>query len=331
MKHKNYTDRLELLADIAEMYYEEGKTQAQISETFGITRSAISRILTEARQKGVVEINIRRPLRYDTALEQSLTERFGLKSACVVTWESDDRYDALRIRLGKAAAKILAEQISSSQIIGIAWGTTVSTTIDACESKDLNDLQIVQLVGTLGSAMHAYSGQALVEQLARKVGGKGIYLYSPFIVDNADTARALTNTPSIQEALNAGRKCDLALVGIGSTKPEYCSLFQGGHISREVLTTLQRAGAVGDVSGHYFDIHGNQANIEFHQHMIGISKENLLNIPTRMAVAGNSAKADAIYAALAGGYVNILVSDSQTVKKVLELADPLQSSETAQR
>ena len=324
MKHKNYVDRLELLADVAELYYEEGKTQAEISETFGITRSAISRILTEARQKGVVEINIRRPLRYDTALERALIERFGLKNACVVTWQSNDRYDALKIRLGKAAARLLSDQINSSRIIGIAWGTTVSTTIDACESKDLSDLQIVQLVGALGSSMHTYSGQALVEQLARKVGGKGVYLYTPFIVDEADTARALTNTPSIQEALDVGRKCDAALVGIGSTKPEYCSLFQGGHISKDVLATLQQAGAVGDVSGHYFDIHGNTANLEFHQLMIGISKTDLLNIPARIAVAGNSAKADAIYAALSGGYVNILVSDSQTVTKVLELADALQ-------
>ena len=324
MKNKNYSDRLELLADVAELYYDEGKTQAQISETFGITRSAISRILTEARQKGVVEINIRRPLRFETDLEQSLIRRFGLKNACVVTWQREDRYDALKIRLGKAAAKILGEQIISSKIIGIAWGTTVGTTIDACDPIERDDLQIVQLVGALGSAKHAYSGQALVEQLARKVGGKGIYLYTPFIVETADTARALANTPSIHEALDVGRKCNAALVGIGSTKPKFCSLFQGGHISKDTLATLQEAGAVGDVSGHYFDIHGDEANIDFQQHMVGISKDDFLNIPTRIAVAGNPAKAEAIYAALVGGYVSILISDGQTITKVLELADKLQ-------
>ena len=324
MKNKKYVDRLELLADVAEMYYEEGKTQAEISETFDITRSAISRILTEARQKGVVEINIRRPLRFDAALEQSLIERFGLKGACVVAWQSDGRYEALKARLGKAGARILGEKISSGRIIGIAWGTTVGATIEACQTVDRDDLQIVQLVGALGSAMHAYSGQALVEQLARKVGGKGIYLYTPFIVETADTARALANTPSIHEALDAGRKCDAALVGIGSTEPEYCSLYQGGHISKDVLASLQQAGAVGDVSGHYFDIHGNKANIDFHQLMVGITKEDLLNIPTRIAVAGHPSKAKAIYAALAGGYANVLVSDSQTVTKVLELADTFQ-------
>ncbi len=63
-KRKIYDDRLELLADVAEMYYEEGKNQAEISGTFGITRSAISRILTEARQKGIVEITIHRKLKF---------------------------------------------------------------------------------------------------------------------------------------------------------------------------------------------------------------------------------------------------------------------------
>ena len=70
-------DREELLADIAEMYYQEGKTQAEISTKVGMTRSAISRMLTEARQKGIVEIHVHRPLRYDTDLEQTLRSRFN--------------------------------------------------------------------------------------------------------------------------------------------------------------------------------------------------------------------------------------------------------------
>ena len=314
-------DRLDLLADVAEMYYQEGKTQAEISEIFNITRSAISRILTEARQKGIVEIHIRRPLRFEADLEQALIERFSLKNACVVTWQSDNRYEALKIRLGIAAARIMSDLINSCQTIGVAWGTTVGATIEACETAIREDLQIVQLVGALGSAKHAYSGQTLVEKLARKVGGKGIYLYTPFIVETAKTARALANTPGIHEALDAGRKCDAALIGIGSTRPEYCSLVLGGHISIDTLTALRKIGAVGDVSGHYFDIYGNTANTDYHQHMVGLSIEVFLKIPTRLAVAGNPAKAEAIYAALVGGYANILVSDSQTVTKVLELAD----------
>ena len=51
-----------LLADVAEMYYLEDKNQSEIAESVGVTRSMISRMLTEARENGIVEIRIQRPL-----------------------------------------------------------------------------------------------------------------------------------------------------------------------------------------------------------------------------------------------------------------------------
>ena len=50
MARKSDEDRNNLLADVAEMYFLEGKTQAEISKKVGVTRSMVSRMLTEARQ-----------------------------------------------------------------------------------------------------------------------------------------------------------------------------------------------------------------------------------------------------------------------------------------
>ena len=88
-KYRRGHDRDELLADVAEMYYEEGLTQAQISRQVGMTRSAISRMISEAKQKGIVEIVVHRPLRFDKDLESALIERFNLKNASVLLWHAE--------------------------------------------------------------------------------------------------------------------------------------------------------------------------------------------------------------------------------------------------
>jgi DNA-binding transcriptional regulator LsrR (DeoR family) len=314
-------NREELLADVAEMYYQEGQTQAEISTKIGMTRSAISRMLTEARQKGIVEIHIHRPLHYHTGLETRLVEVFNLRGAHVISWQNNQRYGELKKRLGRAAAIVLNEIIQPNQIIGIAWGTTVQATIDAYEANNFENMRVVQLLGVLGSTRHAYSGQALVERLARKLDGEGIYLYTPFIVENENTAKFLRNDLSVREAISLGKQSDIALLGVGSTKPEFCSLFQGSHISKQDLTTIVKSKAVGDVSGHYFDIMGELTEVDFHKRLMGISQEDLLKIPIRLGVAGNEEKAEAIYGALCGGFINMLVTDNLTAEKLLELAE----------
>ena len=94
MEKKPLQDRASLLADVAEMYYLEEKNQAEIAKAIGVTRSMVSRILTEARESGIVEIRIQRPLQSDAELESALKEKFGLKDIYVVV--TNHRHAILR-------------------------------------------------------------------------------------------------------------------------------------------------------------------------------------------------------------------------------------------
>jgi len=316
-KYQRGDKRDELLADVAEMYYIDELTQAEISRTIDMTRSAVSRMLTEARKKRIVEINVRRPLHFDAGLEAALTERFDLQGAHVLDGQGDD-YDKLRRQLGQTAAGVLKDLLRPQMTCGVAWGTTVSATIEALDVSDPVPVQIVQLVGVLQSNSHAFNAQALVEILARKLGGQGMYLYSPFIVENTATANSIRSIPDVRETLDAGKRCDIALMGIGTVlDPAYSSLYQGGHITMETLEELRNGGAVGDVGGVHIDVNGRAAGGNFNDRMVGITGPDLLAIPTRLAVAGGVAKAEAILGALRGGYANLLVTDSETAEVVL--------------
>jgi DNA-binding transcriptional regulator LsrR (DeoR family) len=317
-KYRRGEDREELLADVAEMYYEQNQTQSEIAQEIGMTRSAISRMLTEAQERGIVDIRIQRPLRFDEDLAQALVARFRLKGAHVLVWKNQHNLDLLRKRLGEAAAGVLKKQLLPGITLGIAWGTTVSATIEALQVDEPLSIKVVQLVGVLGSTSHVYNAQALVEMMAQKVRGEAVYLYTPFIVESADTVRALMNTYHVHEAIELGKRCDIALLGIGTTIPEHSSLYLGGHISLKDLQTLRQVGAVGDVSGHHYDILGCLPAIDFHERLVGIAREDLLAIPVRLGVSGGRHKAEAILGALRGGYINTLVTDSATAALVLE-------------
>ena len=52
---------LELLLKVAQLYYEQGLTQNEIAKKLFISRSNISRLLTQAREAGIVEIKVHYP------------------------------------------------------------------------------------------------------------------------------------------------------------------------------------------------------------------------------------------------------------------------------
>lgn len=315
----NAIDREELLAFVAEKYYQEDLKQSEIANMIGLTRSAVSRMLTEARNKGLVEIIIHHPFQNDRDLEVKIGEAFGLIHVAVVSINNQLGNDKVKDQLGKAAARLLSSLIKPGGKVGVSWGTSVQATIEVYETAHVPDTQVIQLVGVLGSTRHSYSAQTLVERLAQKIGGEGTYLYSPFIVENSKTAESLLEDPAVKQAVAIGKECDIALMGVGTTKREFCSLYKGNHISHKTVAELQAAGAVGDVCALYFDKYGNPSPVEFHRRRIGIQLSDLKKIPIRLAVAGNIEKTEAILGAIRGGYINSLITDNQTASHLLQI------------
>jgi deoxyribonucleoside regulator len=311
-------DRTSLLADIAEMYYLEEKNQAEIAKIVGVTRSMVSRMLTEARENGIVEVRIQRPLHRDPEIEAALRKEFGLKDVCAVVTNHRDG-ERLVHTLGIAGARVLASQLTPQKTLGLTWGTSISATVNAFETARQAPIKIVQLVGAMGARMMEYDGHNLVSRIAEKLGGEAYYLNAPYLCENAEMAKALLKTKSVQETIRLSKKTDVALLGIGSTSPKHSSFYLAGYITRQELEDLRNAGAVGDVCGWHFDIHGQPACDTFCDRLVSIHREDLLSIPVRLGVAGGEGKAEAILGALRSKYVNMLVIDSLTARKVLDL------------
>lgn len=310
------TDRMNLLADIAEMYFIQGKNQADIAEVVGVTRSNISRMLTEARKEGIIDFTINRPLKEDTSFAQLIINRFDLLNARIV---HVDHKSTLLNKLGQVASEELVQHLKPDCIVGTSWGTAISATVENLHLENpIQNLRVTQLVGALGARIKEYDGHAIVRRLEDKLDAEGIYINAPFLVEDTRTAKSLMQNKSIKESLSISSQADLALCGIGSSDLQSSSYFLADYVSYDEMIAIQNAGAIGDVCGRFFTIEGKNTAIEFQDRMIGISLTNLKNIPIRIGVAGGPKKVQPIIGALKSRLINILISDTATVTEVLK-------------
>jgi len=306
------------------MYYEQRLTQAQIAQRVGLTRSMISRILTEAERRKIIEIRVNKPRLRDTQLEGALTQLFRLKAAQVILVPQGEGPDRIRRRVGAAGAHLLQEYLSPNAVLGIGWGTSESAVVDELHATEPLSLKVIQLVAALGSRNLDYDGPSLVQRLVTRLGGEGFFLHAPFMVDSPDILRELIENPSMRETVDLFRQCEICLTGLGSTDPRFSSYYRAGYVPISVLEHMRVKGAVGDVCGHHFDINGNQAAQDFDNRVIAIRREDFLAIPTRIGIASGPGKPEAIVGALRGEYINALVTDALTATRVVALATKAQ-------
>jgi DNA-binding transcriptional regulator LsrR (DeoR family) len=311
-------NRLELLADVCEMYFIEGMTQAQIAKRIGLTRSMVSRMLSEARERKIIDFRIHRPIQLDKDLGGSIVKQYNLNSAYVLVLQSwnDER---LLEKLGAVGALALRNLLKPGIKLGIAWGTAVSATVESLEVNEPTPVKIIQLAGALGARNNEYDGNRLAQRLEQKLDGEIFYMNAPYMVDSTDTVNSLLDNESIRETMDLAKQCDTAVVGVGSTDPEHSSFYIAGYTHHDEFMTLKAAGAVGDVCGRHFDLSGNPVEIEFHNRVVSIKLEDFLSIPLRIGVSGGPGKVKPILGALLGGYINILVTDNFVAKQLIEL------------
>lgn len=315
LHNKLRPDRLNLLADVAEMYYLKGENQSQIAKKLVVTRSMVSRMLSDAKKLGMVNIHIERPVNRNEELEKVLCQQFGLFKAIVVEQASGQ---PLLTSLGQATARYIEEILMPGQILGTSWGTAISATVDEMQlERPVPGIRIVQLLGSLGARIKQYHGIAIVHRLEDKLSGEGVYLNAPFLVENAQLASVLIESKDIRETIQLGSQADVALLGIGSAEPNLSPYVLAGYLPKKDMQTMFDSGVVGDVCGIFFDIYGKPSSSEFQNRMIGLPSECLRKIPLRIGVSGGSQKIRPIIGALRGKHVNVLVTDAITAQDAL--------------
>ncbi len=315
---ENLEFRMALLAKVASLYYDQDKTQQEISEITGIARPMISRMIAEARERNIVEINVHYPWTW-RQMEEDLISTFGLKSAKVMVTDNESYTDIL-VGLGQLVAEYFNEIVRDNMVIGISWGSALQHMINALKPREMKGMVVIQLIGATGLENNLADGPLLAQKLTNRLNATCLHLHSPLVVENKMVRDALLQERSIKETLTRAGDADIALVGIGTIHPDLYSLKIAGYITEEERQKMEEAGVAGDICGQHYSADGKRLDIEINDRTVAIDLETLRKIKTVVAVAGDIRKGDAILGALRGKFVNVLVTDSKTARYLLDHA-----------
>ncbi len=331
--------RDDLLVVVASLYYEQNQNQQQIADRLEISRSSVSRLIKEARDRGIVRISIRKPTHRDLALEQALIDRFGLRDAYVLhTGQGNGAEHRSEQELLQAVGRLAAgylqrvvENLPPGSHIGIAWGTGVYAAVSALPEDRTKRIDVVQMLGSVGAPNSLIDGPDLARMVAGKLGGRHYYLHAPVILEQVALRDMLYNEPAVREGLERARTAQLAITGIGTVQDEASSFLRTGHLSREDLAHLRSQGIVGETCGRFFDAWGNCQGFEINQQVVGIELADLRRIPRVIAVARGLVKARSILGALRGHYLTVLATDDVTAQAILAQDDRDRQAEAGER
>ena len=298
------------LAYVARRYYLEDQRQSDIAKELGVSRPLISRMLSEARELGVVEITIHEP----RARMENLLER--LRSFCAiqngVLVEDGMDEDETNCALSQGAVELL--QTIGARRLGVGWGYLIGQLVTWLESNpQLNSsiTDICPLVGNASIPARNYQSNENVRLMAQQFGAAPHFLYLPALPDNLKEKRLLCSTEVYHQIEQQWDGIDTALVNIGNypSSPDFASLVRYGDL-------LQKQRACGRMLVYYFNEDGTviQSDQDF---AIQIPLEALRRCPNIVGVCSANTSAKALRGALRSGLLTHIVARANLAQMLL--------------
>jgi DNA-binding transcriptional regulator LsrR (DeoR family) len=300
-----------LMSRIARAYYLEGQSRVDIAAQLGISRFRVARMLTSAREAGIVHIEIRSPGIVDTELSIELENKYGLTRAIVLDVPADD-LPTLRGQLGRAAGQLLTEIVDEGDYIGLSWARSLAHISDGVDH--LVKCSVVQMTGALSDPQGS-DVLELVRQLARLGGGPAHVFYAPMVVDDTAMAKSLRRQPEVARALGLVDSVSVALVGLGSWRPGQSTIYDS--LSRADREQHTQRGIVAEVSGVLVDAEGQPRETPLSRRTICPTGAQMQAIPNVVAVGYQAEKADGIHSVLSGTLVNTLITHTDLAQALL--------------
>ncbi len=309
---------LVLAASIARRHYVDGRTKVEIAEEFQLSRFKVARLLDAAREQGLVRIEVGHAGTLDLDLSSRLQDRYGLRHAIVVD-TPDEHPDSLRKNLGRAAADLLGEILTASDVLGLAWARSVQATVD--ELRWLPPVPVVQLTGALSdpdatsSSIAGDSTVDLVREAARMSGGPAYLFFAPFLVPDAMTAQKMRRHADLARAFDMISTVSVAVVGIGHWTVGQSTLYDAA--SGRERADLRQHAVCAEVSGVFLNAAGEVLKTKFNDRMITIDGDQMRAVDHVIAIPYGTTKQPAVRAALRSGLVTTLVTHVSLARGLL--------------
>lgn len=297
-----------VLYTVAVEYYLQDATQAEIATRLHTSRATVSRMLAEARRRGIVHIDVRQPhLGSAVALSEAVADALGLADVYLY---SDVPADASGSFLSSAlsgplSAALATAGLSAGDVLLVSSGKMAY----AASRAEVPVLPGVLVAPTVGGQLEPepwYQTNEIVRAFAASVGGNPAFLYAPAL-PSEPLRKSLLDDPGIRRVVDTWGVAKAAVLGVGAPPSQRVSL---PHFVPAQSAALDRA--VGDLCTRFYDREGRPVDFPGSERLIATPLEQLQRIPVTIAIASGSEKVVSLLAAARAGYYNRLVTDMST-------------------
>ncbi|MEL7978111.1 sugar-binding domain-containing protein [Isoptericola sp. F-RaC21] len=305
-------DHARLLVEVSRDYYLDNRSKVDIAQHRGISRFQVARMLAEARESGVVRIEISPPAHLDTDRAQRLADRLGARE--VVIAGSGGSPGATRESVARALAGVVAGHVREGTTLGVSWSRTIELAVRHLEPLPACD--VVQLVGALPVDG---SGDSLdmIQAFRRMPGVHTWPVWSPLLVADPGTAAGMRRQPEIAAALDRADGLDLAVVAVGAWTPAASTVFP--QVTGDERRAASAAGTVAECSGRLFDADGRRVVTSLDARVVGVTFDQLVRTPEVVTAGYGREAAPGLRAAVAGGIATTVVCDDDAASALEDL------------
>src|SRR5436190_8825277 len=113
----NYSDEQVQLA--ARLYYVDSLGQAEVARFVGVSQTKVSRLLSLARERGIVQITVAEYQPRNLELERQLVCEFGLKTVAVIKTAPNIPSEDQRRALAHFGSPVIASLIQPNGVVAI--------------------------------------------------------------------------------------------------------------------------------------------------------------------------------------------------------------------
>jgi len=303
-------EKLRRLALVARRYYLEDRKQSDIAQELGVSRPLISRMLSEARDLGVVKITIQEPGGEASDLLERLRQYSGLRDGVLVEDGADN--DEANQRISEGAVSLLRQL--RTRCLGVGWGYLIGqlvTWLQKHPQENSTVTDICPLVGNASIPARNYQSNENVRLIAQQLGAAPHFLYLPALPESLEEKQLLCSTEVYRQIQTQWSRMDTALVNIGDypSSPDFASLVRYGSL-------LQQEHTCGRLLIYYFNEEGKVIRSD-QDFAIQIPLETLRQCPNIIGVCSANTSVKALRGALRSGVFSHIVTRAALAKELL--------------
>ena len=144
--------------------------------------------------------------------------------------------------------------------------------------------------------------------------------FAPAMFSNKAIMEGFMRERMMKRILQYYKDMTTVIVGIGIPDRYRSTMITAGYITEQEMDELAVNQVAGDISLQFYDRSGNtQPYQSFNERVTGMPLQQLSQVKNRIGIGSGMEKAEAVYGALQGGYINILVTDEECARELIRI------------